>query len=71
MTEKFIDNPISICFVMPKAYCLFNPEVEGVFGGSEVDLYYLSTELAKDEDYHVSFIVADYGQPAHGQEPDR
>ena len=49
---------------MPKAYCLFNPEVEGLFGGSEVDLYYLSTELAKDPNYQVSFIVADYGQPA-------
>jgi glycosyltransferase involved in cell wall biosynthesis len=63
MTKKSIKDPISICFVMPKAYCLFNPEVEGVFGGSEVDLYYLSTELAKDANYNVSFIVADYGQP--------
>ena len=56
-------SQIRICFVCPKAYCLFNPDVDGVFGGSEVDLYYLATELAKDVNYSVSFIVGDYGQP--------
>ena len=53
---------ISVCFVMPKAYPLFDPAVDSVFGGAEVDLYYLSTELAKDKDFNVSFITADYGQ---------
>jgi len=47
---------------MPKAYPLFNPNIEAVFGGAEVDLYYLATELAKDKDFDVSFITADYGQ---------
>ncbi len=47
---------------MPKAYPLFNPNVEAVFGGAEVDLYYLATELAKDDSFTVSFITADYGQ---------
>ena len=56
------DRKIRVCFVMPKTYPLFNPSVEGVFGGAEVDLYYLSTELAKDERFDVSFVVADYGQ---------
>jgi len=55
---------IRVCFIAPKAYPLFNPGVEGVFGGAEVDLYYLATELAKDESFEVSFIVADYGQQA-------
>jgi glycosyltransferase involved in cell wall biosynthesis len=54
---------IRVCFVMPKAYPLFNRSVDKVFGGSEVDLYYLSSELAKDSGFDVSFIVADYGQP--------
>jgi len=53
---------IRVCFIAPKAYPLFNPGVEGVFGGAEVDLYLLATELAKDENYDVSFITADYGQ---------
>ncbi|MCK5001122.1 MAG: glycosyltransferase family 4 protein [Anaerohalosphaera sp.] len=53
---------VKVCFVMPKAYPLFNPKAEGVIGGAEVDLYYLSTELAKDDGFEVSFIVADYGQ---------
>jgi glycosyltransferase involved in cell wall biosynthesis len=51
-----------ICFIAPKAYPFFNPDVRGVFGGAEVDLYFLATELAKDKDFEVSFITADYGQ---------
>ena len=55
-------RPIKICFISPKAYPLFNPDIKEVFGGAEVDLYFLSRELAKDEDFDVSFITADYGQ---------
>ena len=57
-------NPISVCFVSPKAYGLFDPSVQTNFGGAEVDLYMLATELAKDPAFSVSFITADYGQPA-------
>jgi glycosyltransferase involved in cell wall biosynthesis len=53
---------IQVCFIAPKAYPLFNPDVKKVFGGAEVDLYLLATELAKDENFAVSFITADYGQ---------
>jgi len=53
---------IAVCFVSPKAYPLFRPDVEGVIGGAEVDLYLLSTELAKDNRFNVSCITADYGQ---------
>jgi len=53
---------LSVCFIAPKAYPLFNPAVNGVFGGAEVDLYYLAGELAKDNNFKVSFITADYGQ---------
>ena len=55
-------NLIRVCFIAPKAYPLFNPTVKTVFGGAEVDLYFLATELAKDENFVVSFITADYGQ---------
>src|SRR4030042_180104 len=55
-------EPIRICFVILRAYTLFNPEGKGVIGGAEVDFYYLATELAKDSNYRVSCIVADYGQ---------
>ncbi|MHC4641852.1 MAG: glycosyltransferase family 4 protein [Planctomycetota bacterium] len=51
-----------VCFIAPKAYPLFNPDVKKVFGGAEVDLYFLATELAKDQNFAVSFITADYGQ---------
>ncbi len=52
-----------VCFVIMKAYPLFNTEVKSVFGGAEVDFYNLATELAKDRNFEVSCIVADYGQP--------
>ncbi|MFC1782088.1 glycosyltransferase family 4 protein [Planctomycetota bacterium] len=41
---------------------MFNSEAQGVIGGSEIDLYYLATELAQDQVFEVSFVVADYGQ---------
>jgi len=54
---------IKICFIALKAYPIFNPRVGTYFGGAEVDLYYLATELAKDNSFEISFIVADYKQP--------
>ncbi|MCK4627415.1 MAG: glycosyltransferase family 4 protein [Sedimentisphaerales bacterium] len=62
MSSDINSKTIKVCFIAPKAYPLFNRRVESVFGGAEVDLYYLATELAKDKDFRVSFIVADYGQ---------
>ncbi|HUW20445.1 MAG TPA: glycosyltransferase family 4 protein [Sedimentisphaerales bacterium] len=64
MTEPDKSKPVKVCCVAPKAYPIFNPQVGDYFGGAEVDLYYLAIELAKDKDFQVSFIVADYGQPA-------
>jgi glycosyltransferase involved in cell wall biosynthesis len=58
---------IKVCFVMPKGYCLFDSSVGQVFGGSEVDLYFIATELAKDDDFEVIFVVADYGQEVEKQ----
>lgn len=58
------EKRISICFVCPKAYGLFDPSVKTGYGGAEVDLYMLATELARDPAVLVSFITADYGQPA-------
>lgn len=57
-----MNNNIKVCFVCPKAYCLFDPDKGGIFGGAEVDLYILGTSLAKDDSFEVSFVVGDYGQ---------
>ena len=54
--------PIKICFIAPKAYPLFNPQANDVVGGAEVDQYFLARELAKDDNFNISFITADYGQ---------
>jgi glycosyltransferase involved in cell wall biosynthesis len=45
------------------AYHFFNPGVEHVFGGAELQLHLLATQLAKDPEIEVSFIVGDFGQP--------
>jgi len=61
MTAEAV-QPIRVCFIILKAYPLLNPDAKGVIGGAEVDLYLLSTELAKDKNFDVSFVVGDYGQ---------
>jgi glycosyltransferase involved in cell wall biosynthesis len=53
---------MKICFLLPKTYPLFNSNVEATFGGAEVQLYLLSSELAKNKEMEVHFMVADYGQ---------
>lgn len=62
MTLISEEKRVSVCFVSPKAYPLFDPQCEGVFGGAEVDLYHLGMELAKDKRFFISFVTADYGQ---------
>jgi len=63
MTVAIKDTcPIKVCFIAPKAYPIFNPAIREVFGGAQLDLYLLATELAKDSAFAVSFITADYGQ---------
>jgi len=62
MTGTRSEKTLSVCFISPKSYPLFNDSVTSVFGGAEVDAYLLATELAKDDRFAVSIIVADYGQ---------
>ena len=57
------NRQIKVCFETQRAYPLFNPEIDSVFGGAEVDLYHLATELAKDPAFDVTFVVGDYHQP--------
>ncbi|MBN1124758.1 MAG: glycosyltransferase family 4 protein [Sedimentisphaerales bacterium] len=61
------EKSIRVCFVSPKVYPLLNPSTEGVFGGAEVDVYMIGTELAKDNSFNISYITADYGQIDHEQ----
>ncbi|MBW2978003.1 glycosyltransferase family 4 protein [Candidatus Woesearchaeota archaeon] len=57
-----MDKGIKICFVSTFAYPLFNPKCKRTFGGSEVQMYLIAKELAKDKKFDVNFIVADFGQ---------
>ena len=62
MTNADSSKPLRVCYIAPKTYPVFNPNVGDYFGGANVDLYYLATEIAKDQHFESSFIVADYGQ---------
>jgi glycosyltransferase involved in cell wall biosynthesis len=55
-----------ICFVVPRAYYLFNPTIKNYadkIGGAQKQSYLLSTELANNQEFDVHFCVADFGQP--------
>lgn len=45
MSSNNTSRVTKVCFIAPKAYPLFNPDVKKVFGGAEVDLYFLATVL--------------------------
>jgi len=54
-----------ICFVIPRAYYLFNPDISGVddkIGGAQKQAFLFSTELAKNKTFDIHFCVADFGQ---------
>ncbi|NOZ35167.1 MAG: glycosyltransferase family 4 protein [Chlorobi bacterium] len=54
-----------ICFVIPRAYYLFNPDIQDAkdkVGGAQKQSFLLSTSLADDNSFDVHFIVADFGQ---------
>jgi len=62
--EKKI-NKKKICFVQPRAYYLFNQETDAgkdKVGGAQTQTFYLSTGLAKKNNFDVHFLVADFGQ---------
>lgn len=50
-----------ICFVSSKAYPYFN-EKAGHSGGAEHQLFYFGTNLAKRNNFEITYAVADYGQ---------
>jgi glycosyltransferase involved in cell wall biosynthesis len=57
---------IKICFVIPRAYYLFNSDIKNFkdkIGGAQKQTYILSTEIAKNQNFDVHFCVADIGQP--------
>ena len=49
-----------VCFINFNVYCLFNAGSSAPMGGIELDIYNISTSLAKS--HQVSIITADWGQ---------
>lgn len=56
------NKKIKICFFSIKAYPLFNKTCADTFGGAEIQLYQLAKKLSADDNFKVSFFVADVGQ---------
>src|SRR3990170_5345047 len=56
------NDQLKVCFVQVHTYSMFNPESRANIGGTELQLYLLSRELAKDERFNVSIITGDWGQ---------
>ena len=55
-----------VCFVIPRSYYLFNPNADNAkdkVGGAQKQAYLLSTKLAKNINFDVHFILADFNQP--------
>lgn len=53
-----------ICFVVPFAYSLYNTASNHNFGGAEVRSSLFAKALAKREDFEVSVVVNNHGQPS-------
>jgi len=54
-----------VCFVIPRAYYLFNPNIIGAedkVGGAQKQAYLISKALAKNKNFNVNFLVANFGQ---------
>lgn len=54
-----------ICFVIPRTYYLFYPEISDkkiIPGGAQMQVFYLSTATAEDNRFDVNFLLADFGQ---------
>ena len=50
-----------ICFVATNAYPAIS-KVNGIFGGAELNMYFLALQFSQSNDYKVIFLTGDYGQ---------
>ncbi|GAB4377357.1 MAG: hypothetical protein Kow0075_05740 [Salibacteraceae bacterium] len=55
----------SVCFICLDAYGVFYPKSGIPFGGAQYRSVTLARGLARDPNLKVSFMLYDYGQPAH------
>jgi glycosyltransferase involved in cell wall biosynthesis len=57
------EGALNVCFVNYFAYPFFNPDAGYHYGGAELQLYTMATELARDPRFRVSFVVCDASPP--------
>ena len=56
------DRMIRICFVLTTAFPLFVPVEHAIYGGAELNFFFLAKAFSEDPHYEVIFLVGDYGQ---------
>ncbi|EKD70976.1 MAG: hypothetical protein ACD_46C00309G0001, partial [uncultured bacterium] len=62
--EKISQNKkIKVCFVQSHVYPFFDKTVKTTIGGAELQMYLLGTNIALDNEFEVSYLVGDFGQP--------
>jgi len=54
---------VKVCFISPLGYGLYRPASGYAFGGTEVQFYLLSHELAEDRAFEVSVLTTVPGEP--------
>lgn len=59
---KKYEKKIKICVISTYVYSLFNSESLSIHGGSELQLYLITKELSKNQDFEISFVTGNFGQ---------
>ena len=52
----------TICFLSLNGYKLFSPASTAQMGGTELQMHIIATALSRKEDYHIAYVVGDFGQ---------
>jgi len=56
------NKKIKICFFSPASYPFFVKNSKTIHGGAEFQMYLWAKEIAKNNNYSVSFMLGNYGQ---------
>ncbi len=56
------DRKIRLCFVLTTVFPLFVPVEHAIYGGAELNFFFLAQAFSRDPRFEVLFLVGDYGQ---------
>ncbi len=68
IAETVTGRPLSVCFISPLGYGLYNPDSGLPFGGAEVQTFLIARELSADQAFRVSVLTTVDGEPGVEQQ---